>query len=407
MSCIETGLPYHQQDNREFCGRAVAQMMLAGDKLGATIVAQHDMRSNPIRVAWGKLTSLFTGKLHWNTSPEDLAAILNQNATAHDFGVQFDRTRADGCQRIADVIIKTGTAVPAVVYGQAHWVVVTAVMLEGGDRPAPGPPYEIKGFFVNNPMPETVRGAHDPSDDCGRDGNVNGSPNTYVTLQSWREMYWNEPCTDLKDGPAFVTVTSAAQQLSGRASGAETEHAVSAAAAATTITAAEAVQVAALGMEEHGLKTTGPLRALLANATPFGAQGQNDDDGDGDPTFYRVNLVNGAEPVGFALVGARDGAFHGVQAPGSVKVPLNEPPSIVDDILNGSTTALRKFTTSVELTADLSSGKPAAIQKSLVWEPSQQSRSPFYSFICVNVSGKQWYVGMDGSAHRSLDPIHA
>jgi hypothetical protein len=340
----------------------------------------------------------------WHTSPDDMCTILNEQATTNGFVPNVDDFALDGCQRIAATVVQRKLAVPAVIFGSAHWVVVSAVLLDQDPaQQPPGSPYSIKGFFIDNPMPITSDGhAHREDDVCGH-GGLNGSKKTFVTLEAWLSLYWDEPCADFGDRPGFVTVSPGAGVVLPAPQPRVTARAPSKLPSAPI----DARAVAEAGFRKCGLDRLGPLVPFLQNVQFGVARPMNDDDDDGDPTYFIVQLLRDGALAGNALVGGLDGLFQGVQAPASTSVPLHEPPSIVDDILAGNVSRLAAFVAGSKLADELGAPENVTIGKKLIWKRSAESMSPFRGLISVDVSGARWFVGLDGSVSRGVQSFHA
>lgn len=410
MTCIESKAPYHQQDGTDLCGNAVAQMMLAAPSLGGRVHPQNEvLHLNRSGSALKRLASLFgdlVTKLlgRWNTSPAALCDALNEKKSEFDddFVINGDSNTDAGCQRIAHAIVKKRVAVPVVVFGSNHWVAVTAVMLEGD--PGAGPPYSIKGFFINNPKPDTPDDrTHKTPDACGHEVPANGSADTYVTMFGWLSKYWKEPCRDLAKDPVFVTITPGPPLAPLPASAGPIGRFAAGTTLPLPLSPNDAVKVAVAGVASHMIMSEGPLAKLIGTAMPTNAGPVGDPDNDDDPTYFLVDVdARDRKTVGLALVDPISGEFLGVQAPASLDVPL---PSFALDNLSTVEASIAQFQNMIafaDAVGQVPLG-PSKVAKQLVWTPCRQSMSPFYPFLRVDISGKRYFRGQDRVMHRRLD----
>ncbi len=300
MSYVGTNLPYHQQDGVDYCAPAVAQMLLAS--LGAGLLSQDQLDAQSLRLS----APPFNG-------PEALCEVVSRAKPAAcelAFSVCYDADRSAGCLRIARALLVTGVAVPAVIWGAEHWVAVSGAMLGGGR--APGAPWQLKGFFVNDPLPPSPSrigadpGApppHAPGDGCGT-GDRRGSADAYVTAYGWQHLCWGTPYR--ASPPAFATIVSApAEAAAAVAPG------TLASDPGQTVGGDDDVRrIVELGIARHGLATEGPLACLLAGARAAAVIADM-------PAIRWVDLERDGMVVGHAAVDPVGGQLVSVAAPSS------------------------------------------------------------------------------------------
>ncbi len=396
MPVVYSGAPYHQQDGYDFCGQAVAQMVLGS--LGRDLGDQRTMR----RQASIK---------HPDTTPEELCLNLNPASGGADFGVCSDLTARDGVLRISGGIAELGPAVPALVLDGGHWIAVTGVSYDGDPSSASS---GVMGFFIHDPEPQNPRfpcpesgrviaRPHQIDDTCGifppRCSTDYGSGNTFVTMYEWLNFYWRSPS---RRG-TFVSIRRGAQ-ASGPLRGSISDVPPQVVPAGSVLSKPEACVAAMAGIERYGLRDPGsPLAAAVAGveARPedvytIAERPGNGQLGSSEP-YYLVMLRRGHEPVANVRVGCADGRFLSLQAPRS-DVP---GPSQMYDFAKAALARYASQTHNLDVL--VIPDRRYTLHPTLVWRPCRQSMSPFYPFVQINLAGSLAYASLDGRVHSRLE----
>jgi hypothetical protein len=389
---VDTKLCFHQQDKGNYCGPAVAQMVL--DQLGIPLamVCQNGLN--------GQIPGSATN--NGGTQPTELCYLLNLNRPRRgsDFALGSDGCAAAGCRRIVRALAHSGIAVPALVFGD-HWIAVTGAVYDASD-----PFLSVQGFFINNPEP-TVRSSneggyglppppHAAGDTCGQGGHYFGSADTYVTTYAWLTEYWDVP---FKNGN-FVTITKGSGFGDAATGGARQPRVTS---APREITADDAICIAMSGIAEARLDRLGPLACKLAGARPSRTPpimcsklGAEPDIGAPDFIVF-LQKDDEVDYAAFARV-ALTGEFLGVQAP-----PAYVPsPNRLFDLASAAVEAyaLRSNRTGVSSAVRQ---RLFTTHPTLVWRPCRQSMSPFSPFVQINIAGAVLYLAGDGRIYTQLD----
>ena len=180
---------YHQQDERDYCGAACAQMALKS--IGTRLLSQDplfdDCHSN---------SKLDRANATWHTAPDGLLWTMNHRKPASftkRFSIVIETDRDKIFRKIAWSLYHDKVAVMALVYGGGHWVVVngfdaTAAPMRAGDES-----YSILAFWINNPSPPCLPGSAPPphrrNDLCGSDGTTHGIGNRNIPYENWKDEY--------------------------------------------------------------------------------------------------------------------------------------------------------------------------------------------------------------------------
>jgi hypothetical protein len=230
---------FHIQDNVSFCGEAAAQMVF--EAIGGTTPDQ----------------CTFGGQ---ELSANDLCQSLNDHLIAGGFAERFEvviDSWADGVRRIADICSRKPFGVPTMEGTSGHWILVSGVVFQPGEG--------VRGFFINDPrLHIPARIEHKPDDDCGTGiatgGADWGAANVYVTLPAWQAEYWQ--CDIFDTTARFVSIVPVGQE-GDRSS----LHLVIDLGTGRVQNAVEACSVVARAIDQHHLRTSGPLAGALAGVT--------------------------------------------------------------------------------------------------------------------------------------------
>ena len=171
------GCKYHTQDGGEYCGPAVAMMILSW--LG---VEAHNLDQGALFVEIQRANRLGGG---WRTGPWGLASVLRERSGKGFDAYIKDSVRA-GTYSIVRTLEATGAPVAALVFGAKHWVVITGA--ETSASPRSDPSCTIKGLWVNNPINNALS-PHRANDRCGA-GDSLGVEDDWVPYSEWEERYF-------------------------------------------------------------------------------------------------------------------------------------------------------------------------------------------------------------------------
>jgi hypothetical protein len=291
-----TAVHYHQQDNVWYCGKAVAQMMLAA-LLGETLPQG----------------TIGTPQM----SPRALSAALNHHlmvwGAPQRFHAVCDADLKRGIERIADTISRTGIGVPVSVARGGHWVVVSGAMIDEANR--------VRGFFIDDSAPSGGNQIHGSCDLCGL-GDKHGTANVYVTPLGWERYYWYKRESF---GPHKGYVTIVPRSRSGTQDWVLQSKAD--AGGITTLGNADAVQIVNEELDAQHLRREGPLAKLLKNVIVMPRYGRpflslvrqgietNRFKLEAEQSRYWTELFENGVMVGRASVDPDEGRMLGVEIP--------------------------------------------------------------------------------------------
>ena len=153
---------YHQQDTADWCGAAVAQMVLNSIGVSLPTLRQDVLISstNPPTVA----------ESDWSSPPDGLAWTM-QTIAPLSFRNLFDVVRVSSEEAISRKICwsihHNGLAPIALVYGHEHWIVVTGYTADQAPKSSKDTSYRIESFDIHNPFPPSP--GNPPPHDNGMD----------------------------------------------------------------------------------------------------------------------------------------------------------------------------------------------------------------------------------------------
>ncbi len=379
---IDVGTPYYRQEEPDFCGGAVAQMILAS--IGAGRIDQTCLfESN---------NSHSTGEM--GTSPGGLKYTLNKRkppAFEGEFNVVCAGSEEEGSANILRTLFHFGVTTGTLVVGCVHWVAVRGAKTNV-DPARHDAKVSIEGFYINNPWPPTAPASGVP------DGRIpRGFSNEYVARAEWKKTYLTG-CRALGGGhrrfvsvcdsrsPPPLHIEPAAHVPTGTGN--------------RLISVDEAVATANRGLTRH-LRSNPvcPMTSALRGARAVSAQLVRRLDLPGE--FYHLILLHrGGAP---SAVVRGDGFHGGVLGAGSLDGVTHEPIIAPEAALAAARQALLD---PGDGRARIVSGDGAFhIEPTLVWRPCQESRSPYYPFHEITVGSDTVYVGHDGTVYPILHDL--
>jgi hypothetical protein len=184
------GSKYHTQDTYYYCGGACAMMVLAEIGVPYGSLDQDDLYTS---------NNTHNAQPGWYSDPEGIRYTMVDRkpaAFANTFVVYRKPNVLESSQKLVYTLLQYGVSPIALIFGDAHWVVVCGV--QTNVNPATGP-YTIEGFWINNPIFEGNE-PHAGGDICGTGSGEHGSENAWVSYDNW-QGYFHTGCNyDSPDG---------------------------------------------------------------------------------------------------------------------------------------------------------------------------------------------------------------
>ncbi len=179
LKIIDT--PRYTQDRYYYCGAACAQMVLDSENLGIYVSPQSDI--------YNYIHSHNTCA-GWYSDPQGLEDALNHYAAGAAWFHWFAPLDQDtGNNKLAYTIDRYGVPPIALIYGSAHWVVVSGVYTSA--QPTTAPAYDIYAFFVIDPWYGTST--------LGED--------RYIDIRSWNDdIYTGGSWCGAPGSPRYISV---------------------------------------------------------------------------------------------------------------------------------------------------------------------------------------------------------
>ncbi|HEV2738664.1 MAG TPA: hypothetical protein VGU66_08810 [Candidatus Elarobacter sp.] len=301
-------------------------------------------------------------------NPLGLACSLDRYAPTGTFVVTSAPMPDAASANIVDALYELDVAVPVLVVGCTHWVVVHGV--DTDVMPADGQPYQIEAFWF-----------HDPADPPLIPPT---GPEQHAPIQEWLSTYLTG-CGEFCE--PFIIVAGPVTAAAGVS---EPIRFAQSDSSADLIDPADAVESAARGLEAFGL-----LRYGLAEDDCYEAQPprlvQRIDRV--DEFFYLVPLRRKDATFTVVRVDALLGTYLGAQ--------FGRP-----DFRYADREQMRFELEGVSIRADGLSSKMRRgtfeVQRILVWRPSLETPSPYHPLYQVNVGGKTVFADVDGHIHRKF-----
>ena len=391
----DLAVPFHQQDEWDYCGPACAQMVLAA--LGGGILGQD--------ILFGAIQSHnLLETTGWYSAPDGIAWVLNNSptTTAGTFEASVQADAATISRQIAWSIFDAELPAVALVYGQQHWVVVRGFQASAIPKGPDDTSYSISSIDVNNPCPSApdppqvgFPPPHAVDDSCGSGGD-HGTGDENIAYTQWADTYM----TGVRLGAwkGFVAVcypacdpcaSTAMRPLAHRASGDR------------ILTHEEIVTYSLAGLKDFGLRDRKAWKKSLSGTTP------------GKPIlvqrldrideFYYIVPMESAPGVAPVLVcnNARFGDYlQAIRVPGpggDAFSGLNfDPRTALASVLD------RRFAAGKRKGKFVVRPEASALYPTLVWRPCRESRSPYYPFFLITVGSRRIFVRVDGQVFTGL-----
>jgi hypothetical protein len=394
MSVHETAshiVAYHQQDTAFFCGAATAQMVL--DSVGAGLIDQG--------VLFNSNTILGVAEAGWFSPPDGLASTMQAHAPtplSNLFDVIALPSEDALSRKLCWSIHNHGIAPIALVFGDAHWIVVTGYTASATPMSSDDTSYQIESFDIHNPFPPVPSGGPPPhgngTDNCGTGGH-RGVANELVVYQPpqgvfgmnyWRNTYmtgvpagfWGGKFVAICDSDPPATTPNTPPQTDGE----------------IVTDANEIIARAERGIADFGLnqRDSTPDLELLEAGEPLLVERE-----DFVPlqAYYLVpyRRENGEVPF-LANVGAhQEGAFAGA-------IGLTDGSTHFSRFVDRATVIQTFAGRSVTVGDNEVTLRAEDLDELLVWRPCVESLSPYWPFYRFSVGGPdseiRVYVRIDG-----------
>lgn len=364
-----SGSPFHLQDGKDFCGAAVALMMLSDGDIGGDPggLSEDDLFNE------GSTVSKNSGFI---VSDEGLVSILNKfnPGKAALFDSRRELSEKVGTARIVAHLCDASPVSPAaLIYGSQHWVAIESIWTDVEPAAQPGVNYTLRMLSMHDPNPVSgIKIKHKINDDCP----LNGVPSRLVFYpDGWRDRF---------DGAAIGPKTFFL--VVGRS---ESKDIAEPGEVSLPTLSEMNVRVGVDGLIEQpdlvnlwretlkaygGLPVDSPDFSALTGAQPNVNSVITEDWNHNGKVCYLVALQVGGNTVGTWVLNAQTGAFDSIEVhlPGHFLAP-----------------AYKRIET------DLAGAR-------LVWEPCLESFSPHLPFMLREKGGLGLFERLDGKVFSGL-----
>jgi hypothetical protein len=378
-------VPYHRQQDTDYCGAACLQMVI--EALGLKSKDQDDLYVDAH--AHGQQDP----KTNWYSPPDGLEWTLDAiTGLQADFDVCSLTKESALTRRLVWSLFNASAAPIALVYGFTHWVVVVGYDIDQDPTGPTDAGYVIRALEIHDPWRTELEANPPPP-----------PPPRHVAYREWLSKYLKPVPTGYWVGQVvavgdFGTAhRPPVYEPPPIAPGSESK----------TMLSPEAAQAAALtGLEEQGLLKREDWRARLAS--PIEAQKpllvQRLDVA--DDFYYLVPFGEGDRPAGAVV---RVDAFSGEYLEANAFSTSGEGRpwgAIVRDWQSDDTARRqiigRKFELPNRGGRVLARREGIGIHPSFIWKPCVESLSPYYPFRLLTIGDTPRYVRLDGEVFDRL-----
>src|SRR4051794_40850708 len=181
-----SGSPFHLQNKSDFCGAAVALMMLSDSDVG------RDPKDLPEVDLFNEATAV--SQDGFKVSDNGLVAALNKFKLPQSAAFEPRRALSEKAGTalvvayLCDASAGLGAVSPAsLIYGSQHWVAVESVWTDVDPSVRPRIPYKLLMLSVHDPaVTDEVDIEHKVDDDCS----LRGVPGRYIFYpHGWRDRF--------------------------------------------------------------------------------------------------------------------------------------------------------------------------------------------------------------------------
>lgn len=396
---------YHTQDIHNYCGAAVASMILAANNPAPILLDQENLWS---AIQENNLKNL---PRNWATEPQGLAQTINEQAQAFglatNYAVNKPTDKEQGSKDILKSLYEFNRPAAALVFKSAHWIVVNGVQTDV--EPIPGDTWNIEGFWVQNPFHHrpTDPPPHKIDDLCGTGSSLGDDDQFWTyTDDEWLRYFRGCQYDDSQTKFISVTPTIAPAVMAAQIEATEVQPSPPPPVVAMAptqdglkiISPQQAIEFSQIGLRRYNLFQYGFIDRALKNAVPGKPTLVNETD-QLNAYYYLVPYEVGKAVIVHTKVDARFGGFRGLQL---LNKPLPNPFLSKDRALKlilGKRFELPDVVGRVILFPGIVSVAPM-----LVWRPCLESMSPYLPFYQINVGPHVIYIRVDGEVFTKLTP---
>jgi hypothetical protein len=394
---VNLNVEYHQQDTRNYCGAACAQMVL--NEIGAGILAQDDLYEDN-----HSHNSPEEQVDNWASGPTGLDwTMVNRkpDTFANTFALFHDADEETISRKIIWTIQHYSAAPIALVMGWDHWVVVTGYVASKAPTNGLDNSYAIGAFFVSNPWPPTPEDQkpppHTDGDQCGSGGH-RGIPNEFISYETWQSDYMTgAPRGNWAGQHIAICDPEPAPKSPGKRASAKKlfdgENLIDKETAATlAMQHIEQVQAHAEKLYENGLKGVHAGSAVLNQRLDK----LND-------YYYIVPLLGNNDAIlALMSIDARFGYLRQAAFARNHTKPLVFQPLGGEEI-RSRLLKLKRIELHGEKRILTIHPEAMCIYPALVWKPCKQSLSPYWPFHLITIGNHQLYLRVDGELFTELE----
>ena len=394
---VNLAVAYHQQDTRNYCGAACAQMVL--NEIGAGLLSQDDLyednhsHNSPAEQAD-----------NWASGPTGLDWTM-VNRKPDTFANTFVLFHFDDEETISRKIIWTiqhyGVAPIALVRGWDHWVVVTGFVASAVPTSNLDTSYSIDAFLISNPLPPTpangVPPPHSGGDPCGSGGD-RGIPHEFISYETWQSDYMTGPPSGNWAGQYIaICDPEPAPKTSGKR--ARVKKLFDGEKLIDKETAASLAMQHIIHVQSHAEKLyENGWKNLHAGDAVLNQRLDKLND-----YYYIVPLLGNNETI-LVLISIdarfgylREAAFARGQTDSLVFEPLSE------EGIRSRLLKLKRIELHKEKRILIIHPEAMCIYPTLVWKPCKQSLSPYWPFHLITIGNHQLYLRVDGELFTELE----
>jgi hypothetical protein len=381
-------VPYFRQDRMNYCGAACMQMVIGS--LGGPSLDQDDLYLD------AHANGAPDPPVIWFSPPDGIEETLdNVGGLPPDFDLTTTTSEATLTRRIVWSIYNASVAPIALVYGNAHWVVVVGYDVTKHPKGVSDTSYTIQALEIHNPWRSLGEGNPPPP-----------PPPKHVTYSWWTFKYLKPVPSGNWSGKRLAVGEFAAARMEPEKLVAEPKITGGASTGAPIIVPEEAKKGASIGIERYGLRAREDWAPLLE--PPVTA---------GEPVL--VELLS--EPGFFYYVvpfsasdrkveaGVIVDAFTGEYLEASPLAAHTDGrpwTRLIKDAANNDLSIRslvgRRFELPDNAGRVLVRPQNVGLYPTLVWRPCLESLSPFYPFRLATIGDMRRFMSIDGFDYAEL-----
>lgn len=389
---------YHTQDLGNYCGAAVASMILAAHNSAPSLLDQEYLWS---KIQANNLTGL---PRNWATEPQGLAKTLN-DLGAPNYGVNQPIDQGQGTASVLKSLYQFNSPAAALVFRSAHWIIVNGIQT---DIEPMGNNWKIEGVWVQNPFYHIPQNPppHDLNDHCGGGSSLGDDDQFWTYEDEWLKYFRGCQYDDTQTKFISVTPASAPAVMAANIGTSEVQSTPFPTVAEIPpmqgglkiISPQQAVEFSQAGLKRYNLLQYRFIDSALKNAVPGKPILVNETD-QLNTYYYLIPYEVSKAVIVHTKVDARFGAFRGLQL---LNKPLQNPFLSKDRVLKlilGKRFEIPDVVGRVILFPGI-----VSVSTMLVWRPCLESMSPYVPFYQINIGPHVIYVRVDGEVFTKLTP---